>query len=256
MNLDRKGIKGYIRNAQNCPLCGMTHAVMVPGIVKIDSTKRQRVPDQGYSFCNCKNIWFTDWKNINQDCYDEDYFDRYNNEVVSKAIARYSEYFPILENVKSFMEIGCINESLLDKAKEEGWTTYALDINESVKGKHTRVIGDVEDRGSLKKVPLVDVIWASHIFEHFKDPIQVAKNLYYKLSDKGYLFVAMPDPWFIDYNKPHEWDHWVIREHHILWDMDSFIDSMLEIGYKLVANKRNCISYNVCNRDFHVLLQK
>ena len=256
MSLDRKGMNGYMDNAQNCPLCGMTHPVTVLGIVRDKKCARKQVPDRGYSFCNCANIWFTDWANIDQDCYDAEYEKRFSSPIVSKAIALYSKYFPMLENVNSFLEIGCINEALLDKAKEEGWATYALDINENVKGNHTRVTCDVESRGSLKSFPRVDVIWASHIFEHFKDPLMVAFNLRHKLSDNGYLFVAMPDPWFINFTKPHEWDHWVLREHHILWDMDSFIDKMIEIGYDLVMSKRNCLSDGICNRDYHILFKK
>jgi len=255
MNLDRKGTNGYMDNAQKCPLCGMTHPVTVLGVVRDKQGKRKQVPDKGYSFCNCNNIWFTDWSNMDQDCYDESYKDRYDNPITSKAIAAYSRYFPMLENVKKFLEIGCINEALLDKAKEQGWDTFAADINPTVQGKHTRITCNVEDKKSLENLPKMDVIWASHIFEHFKDPIQVAFELKYKLNKGGYLFVAMPDPWFINFNKVYDWDHWAIREHHILWDMDSFCDVLIKLGYKLVMSKRNCLTDMICNRDYHLLFQ-
>lgn len=256
MSLDRQGIKGYMPKVQMCPLCGMTHPIVVSGVIKAGGNVRKTVPDQGYSFCNCNNIWFTDWKNIDQDCYDYNYMKNYDCEVVNKALKRYADYFQIFENVKTFIEIGCINETLLDEANKIGWETYALDINPSVVGRHKRIIGDVEDASKLEQLPNTDVFWASHIFEHFRYPLKVAKNLYDKTNDGGYLFVAMPDPWFINWHKPLEWDHWVIREHHILWDMDSFIDRLIEIGYKLVHYQRNCLSGGVCNKDFHIIFQK
>jgi len=161
-----------------------------------------------------------------------------------------------MEGIKSFLEIGCINDALLDEAKKEGWETYALDINESSNSKHNHIIGNIEDESVMDSIPQVDAIWASHIFEHFHYPLKVAQDLYDKLNPGGYLFVAMPDPWFINWNTPLQWDHWVLREHHILWDMDSFIDKLLEIGYQLVFAKRNSITDCICNRDYHIMLKK
>src|SRR3990167_3470398 len=48
---------------QHCPLCGNPHRMMIRGnYVKND--KWERYPDIGYSFCNCRNIFYTKWENV------------------------------------------------------------------------------------------------------------------------------------------------------------------------------------------------
>lgn len=255
MNYDSKGIKGYIRNPQNCPFCGMTHKIIVDGVVINDNNEKKRVPDQGYSFCNCRNILFTDWRNIRHDVYDELYFKRYSTPSAYEIVGRYSNYFDDLENVKTFMDVGSINDALLDKASEK-WKVYGVDINENILSKHERFTGNIEDSSFFAGLPKVDVVWMSHIFEHLQHPIELADLLRSKINDGGYLFVSMPDPWFIDWRNPYAWDHWVLREHHIMWDMDSFIDMMIDLGYKLVFAKRNSFSKFICNFDYHILFKK
>jgi predicted SAM-dependent methyltransferase len=245
---------------QTCPLCGERQPIYVSGLVHGLEDYNQMMPvlDRGYSFCNCNNIFFTDWNNIDQRVYNESYRKRYLNEITTKYLESYANYFPRLkklnENIKTFSEIGCINEAVLNKAKLEGWETIGIDINPNVTSEnHKIVIWDVEQYKTDMKF---DVIWASHIFEHFKDPLKVAENLYGALNENGLLFVAMPDPWFINWEHPHRWQHWVMREHHILWDMDSFIECMEKIGYKCVMSKRNQAGDFVCSGDFHLLFMK
>jgi SAM-dependent methyltransferase len=252
--------------AQICPLCGTEHPIFIQGIVRNPEKERMFLPvlDRGYSFCNCRNIFFTDWSNMDSRVYDEGYHDKYQTKESTEAIRRYSEYFPLMiehKAIESFAEIGAINTALLDEAKEMGWKTTGIDINPNAKSdKHEIMIWDVESglNGDYGRAmtDTFDVIFASHIFEHFKDPLKVAKNLKAALNDSGLLFVAMPDPWFIDWTRPHTWVHWHLREHHILWDMESFIEALEELGYKCVFSKRNDTPKFTCWGDYHLLFQK
>ena len=246
---------------QTCPLCGMRHPILVQGLVESpeDSNKKCIVLDRGYSFCNCNNIFYTDWSNMDSRVYNEAYAQKYNSDGMSKLMYKYVEsYYPALQklnpNIKVFAEIGAINPTLLDAAQELGWETTCIDINPNVKYEtHKVVINNVEDDGLDEQV---DVIWASHIFEHFKDPLKVARNLYDSLNEDGILFVAMPDPSFIDWRDPHTWVHWHLREHHILWDMESFIEQMEKIGFTCKVKNRNCGLGFICFGDYHLIFQK
>jgi hypothetical protein len=67
----------------------------------------------------------------------------------------------------------------------------------------------------------------------------------------------MPDPYFIPWNNPLQWAHWVVKEHHILWDMDSFIDVCLEKGFNLEYNRRiSGVYFNNLSGDFNIILRK
>ena len=48
---------------QECPLCGASQRMMIKGNYVKDN-KWERYPDMGYSFCNCRNIFFTKWENL------------------------------------------------------------------------------------------------------------------------------------------------------------------------------------------------
>lgn len=237
--------------------------MLVKGTVVINplvSNEVELVADQGYSFCNCKNIFFTSWKNINQSVYNDDYTARYESEVILKMVSEFVQrYMPEFKNTKgkTFLEIGAANTYVLDYAKEQGWETYGSDINETspIAKKHKCIIGNVEDKQTVEKFPMSDVIWMSHIFEHFEKPLDVARNLFDKLNPGGYLLIAMPDPWFINWGNPYHWGHWHIREHHIMWDMDSFIDELLPMGYELHLAKRNTLKY-LCRGDMHLIFRK
>ncbi len=246
---------------QTCPLCGMEHPIIVQGLVVSPEDDNLRMPvlDRGYSFCNCSNIWYTDWSNMDGRVYDETYEQKYNIDGIAELIGKYAEiYYPILKNInpniEKFSEIGAINHKLLDEAKALDWETLGVDINPNVASKDHRIdICDVEKYALKEKQ---DVIWASHIFEHFKDPLKVAENLYNSLNKDGILFVAMPDPFFIDWTRPHTWVHWHLREHHILWDMDSFIEKLEDMGYECVLQKRNDSTGFVCYGDYHLIFKR
>lgn len=224
---------------QACPLCGMRHPVYVQGSVKLYGTDKFILhPEKGYSFCNCANIWYTDWKNIEYSRYNRKYKEKYeikqfvvNSKFYVKTLI--SKFVNLKPKINSFLDIGCGFFYLLDRVKEQlGWDTYAVDINESLKtDKHTLIRGNVEDDEVFDKLPVVDVIWASHIFEHFNDPLKVAKKLLTKLTNGGILYIAMPDPYFIPFQRPDAWAHWCLHEHHIMWDMESFAEKLFNTGY-------------------------
>lgn len=246
---------------QTCPLCGVNHPILVQGLVSNPEDVNQKMPvlDRGYSFCNCSNIFYTDWSNMDPSIYDEEYNDRYNNDNITDSINKYADvYYPVLKgfnpDIQKFAEIGSINHVLLDRASEEGWETLGIDINPNVTSENHKIdICDVE-KYTLKEKQ--DVIWASHIFEHFKDPLKVAENLYNSLNDDGILFISMPDPYFINWTEPHNWVHWHLREHHIMWDMDSFIEKLEDIGFECVQAIRNDGAGFICYGDYHLMFKK
>jgi len=62
---------------------------------------------------------------------------------------------------------------------------------------------------------------------------------------------------FIDWKgDPYEWVHWVHKEHHIMWDMDSFVDVIKENGFEIVFAKHNLTQEFSCWGDFHILAKK
>lgn len=50
---------------QDCPLCGRANRIVLKGVYVKDN-KIEKYPDIGYSFCNCKAIFYTRKENVTE----------------------------------------------------------------------------------------------------------------------------------------------------------------------------------------------
>lgn len=147
---------------QKCPLCGTTQPMMIRGLW-VDGDEHRLYPDMGYSFCNCRNIFFTKWENITE-------------------------------------EVDSLNN---------------------------------------RKFPLKEL----------KD--------YFDAVESGYKFcITMVDPYFCDWKNPHSYVGFNPRKNYILWDMDSFIDECLKIGFEVRGFKRDMDSDSKTPECYHIHLKK
>ena len=241
-----------------CPLCNEEQDTIINGHYPIP--EKQEIAfdkENGFAFCNCRDIFFGDWKNIEQAVYDSKYTDKYQGEVTNKYFRQYfATYYPIIKPLKSsgkFLEIGCVNKTLLDCFKTAGFDTYSLDIIEHSWEGHNNITADFEKYRTNDKFA---VVWASHVFEHFKRPVEAFTSVFEVLENGGVCFIAMPDPYFIDWNQPYSWGHWHLREHHIMWNMDSLCAQLEELGFEIVQAIHNIGSEFVCNGDMHLIIRK
>lgn len=240
---------------------------MVSGTVLHPETGvRSAVADRGYSFCNCRNIFYTDWSNIDHRVYDESYVTRYKSDFVDKSMGEYARiYLPkIMGEIEAkgyFIEIGSPNNTLLKRAQDVGFTPARIDLGVTPDDGIETINSDFESPALFGKVAQqikgeISVIWTSHVFEHFRDPINALRSCFALLKEGGLLFVAMPDTFFIDMNNVYSWANWQLREHHILWDMDSFIELCEEEGFECVYKHRNLFGNFTCNGDMHLMFKK
>lgn len=231
---------------QPCPYCGQKQPVYIRGIWMSADAKGmldQMVhPDMGYSFCNCKNIWYTNWSNIWQTTYNDEYADKHKVFTVDSVWAEYfngmaPKLLPETDLTgKKFMDLGSVTSSLLDIVKTYGFDTTGVDIFEHKDFGHKQIIGDFE---KIEFKDKYDIIWASHIFEHLYDPLKALKKCYDILNPDGRIFVAMPDVFFIDWDYVYGWMNWHVREHHIFFDMDIFAKEAEKIGFEVLMKRRN-----------------
>jgi len=213
--------------------------------------------DEGYSFCNCKNIWFTEWRHIDQGSYfnphyTEDHKQEGYKEHLHKLFEHYSRDLFIHGNTgKKLLDLGYVVDYFLDIAKNYGYETTGLDIAPH-KGSSHRLIQANFDKDTIDEK--FDVIVANHFFEHIQYPIEAISKCYYMLKDGGLLFVSMPDPFQINWSNPNLWAHWLIRQHYIMWDMDSFCGEVEKTGFRTKFKIRNFDVRPL--RDYHLLFKK
>lgn len=223
-----------------CPICGK------------DCIEIERV---AWYECGC-GVVFQNYDNL-KNVYNEEYFDKYNH---SKAKDYYDnqskEFIPVIKKYISgnrFLEIGNSNDFILDSALWYEFAPEKIDINKnSLQSQHKTYIGDFESHVFDKTY---DCIWASHVWEHFKDPLEALRKVHCLLRKDGCLYISMPDLYYF-YNGT-KFGHFHRKEHYIMWTMERFIEIAEQIGFKVIMKLRNdtpgrFISWN----DFHIILQK
>lgn len=195
---------------------------------------------------------------MKQGVYNAQYHERYDSEALRPCYQRcaefYSKYilFPNKEELK-FLEIGAINTYVLDLFAQKGFKTSGLDIHDHPLKAHDLIVCDIEKFEPKEKF---DVIWASHVFEHLKDPIAVVKKCNEILNEDGYIYIGMPDPYFLDLNQPEKFGHWHIFEHHIMWEMESFCEVLRENGFEIIFKHHNTGTDFICTLDFGIVAKK
>jgi len=231
---------------QSCPYCGQRQPIYIRGIYMGVDAKgmldQQVHPDMGYSFCNCKNIWYTNWSNIWQATYNAEYAEKHK---VFATAGVWKEYLSSLGFMlfgdadvtgKKFLDVGSIVPGLLDVAKTYGFETCGLDIFDHKDFGHRLIVGDFEKMEISEKF---DIIWASHIMEHLYDPLVALQKCFNLLNPDGRIFISMPDVFFIDWDFVYGWMNWHVREHHIFFDMDVFCREAEKVGFEILMKRRN-----------------
>ena len=140
---------------QPCPLCGTKQPMMIRGLW-VEGNEKRLYPDMGYSFCNCKDVFFTKWENITEQ---------------------------------------------------------------------------------------------TEFLNNRRDTIAELKKLYDTVELGLKLNVNIIDPFFCDWNNPHEYTGFDPRRNFILWDMDSFVNECLAVGFQVRGAKRDFV-------DLYAILQE
>ena len=67
--------------------------------------------------------------------------------------------------------------------------------------------------------------------------------------------ISMLDPFFINWNCPHEMWHWQCRKVYILWDMESFVEECKKVGFEIVNYWRDMDVESKTPQNFHVTVR-
>lgn len=104
---------------------------------------------------------------------------------------------PFFHNSKNLLEIGPGTGLALRMFEDEGFNVTGIESNENyVKFINQKLKRGLCIKGFFEDIELeqkFDVIWLSHCFEHVVRPDLLLKKCKNHLSDKGFIFIAVPD---------------------------------------------------------------
>lgn len=193
-------------------------------------------------------------------------------QVKSKSQHAGRTYAPLIEELtygRMMLDVGFCADHNMELFKERGWLTWGIDINQAVDHKSNIFVGDFETadfdlkgKDFKKKLGVetvkreFDLIWMSHVFEHFKNPIAVLQKAYELLSETGVLYIATPEIDFLHKTGVPGWRHWKKDEHYILWSERALKRELERVGFNVIMARRNFSSRFVSWYDVHIIAQK
>jgi len=235
------------RQQQNCPLCGQLQTIMLRGkVADIETGVYNVVGDKGYSFCNCRNIFFTNWKNIDLTRYDENYIRHAMGDQedrileVEKQWEIVNRFYP---KAKSLLNVGDYEERFLDYIKSRDWSNMNLTTIDLIprESKYHFICANFEDWDTEERF---DIVWMSHFMEHIKDPRKALEKVKKILNPGGILFNAMPDTNHVNWGDYSEFP-FLTAEHHILWNVHDWITFVEETGLRCIYKN---LSFDVISK--------
>ena len=234
---------------KHCPICG----VQTNYVYNITDGKEETV----WYRCPCGVIFLEEQPK--HDTYNDKYVAGYSEykdaDLVQIHAAR--TYAPLIEELtygRKMLDVGFCLPYNMDFFKERGWIAKGLEINSFFKDRKDVLCGDFEECGDLKDQ--FDLIWMSHVFEHFKDPIKALKKAYDLMPENGVLYIATPDIDFISKTGVGSFPHWKSHEHYVMWTERALVRELERVGFNIVMKRRNYSSRFTGWYDVQILCQK
>lgn len=195
-----------------------------------------------------------------EDVYKAEYVDNYlglGQKYIDMCHYPVRVYAPIIEELtygRKMLEVGFISHFFMQEMSKRGWLTWGIDVIGGTDDNDRIYKGDFEsyDFKGLK----FNLIWLSHVFEHFKDPKAVLKKCYDLLAEDGVIYIATPDTDFIHTRSAAGFPHWKRDEHYIMWNKESLVKEIEKNGFDVIMARRNYEQRWVSYDDVQVLAQK
>lgn len=94
-------------------------------------------------------------------------------------------------------------------------------------------------------------------FQHVQDQLWYLRNKFKEMKSGEEWFLWMPDPFFVEWsNSPYDFLHWNPRMNYIIWDLDSFYQTVAEIGFSVLSAIRQMDVYAKHPQTMEFLLRK
>lgn len=156
--------------------------------------------------------------------------------------------------------------------KDRGWLTWGIDNNKDLEPGGNIYKGDFisydfspnvseEDMKKMLGTNVIDkrvfdLIWMSHVLEHFSDPCRAIRRAYDLLSESGVLYISTPDIDFIQKTGLSGYPHFKGNEHYLMWSEPALKREVERIGFKVIMSRRNFSTRFSAWYDIHLICQK
>ncbi|MEP0367914.1 MAG: class I SAM-dependent methyltransferase [Cyclobacteriaceae bacterium] len=129
-------------------------------------------------------------------------------------------------SVGSILDYGCGTGHFLKHMQNKGWQVSGIEPDQStnIKASDKTKVKINTTLSELSRQQEFDIITAWHVIEHVHDLQQTIKGLRNKLSESGFMFIALPN--HNSYDAMHYKEHWAaydVPRHLYHFSQDSFM---------------------------------
>lgn len=242
-----------------CPICGGLAKVKSLAFYHGKVVSSAYLPDYiaGWFYCKDCECIYQDKANLEiSTTYDEAYHLKYR-DMGPAVFCQTQTFLPEVEKQtsgRSLLDVGDSQPFVARCAHARGWFPTMLDMNPAVKdAPFPSLCGNFEDFDFEDR--RYNCIWASHILEHFIDPLVALKKMYGLLYEKGCLYLAAPDAFFVMTGRAV--DYLPRTEHHIIFTLQAMLKHVQKVGFKVIFKGRNSQQGNFPTwLDWHIVAQR
>ena len=250
-----------------CPICG----VQTNNVYRVEDVKKQI---SNWYNCGCGVTFQGDPPQHGG--YNTEYSERYTiDKNKSSVIHAGRVYAPIIEELtygRKMLDVGFASAHNMNFFDRRGWLVWGIDVNEDLpyggnlhKGDFTTY--DFSPNISSEQLSeeigrdvdvsqKFDLIWMSHVFEHFDNPIAAIRKSYNLLDETGVLYISTPDIEFVNKTGVTGFPHFIKDEHNIMWTERALKRELEREGFKVVMSRRNYSSRYISWFDIQIIAQK
>ena len=166
-------------------------------------------------------------------------------------------YAPLIEELtygRKLLDVGFGIPNVMKFYEDRGWIVTGIDIN----SEYSEMNNVINENFEIKEKfdDQYNLIWMSHVLEHFNDPVEVLKKAYDLLPEDGVLYIATPDIDFINKTGVSAYPHWKPKEHYIMWSERALKRELEKIGFKIITCRRNFTARFSSWYDIQLIAQK
>jgi len=217
--------------------------------------------------CNCGVIWqgklpqsLTSTDSMKK-LYNEDYINSYlqgGDKYIRISQYPVRVYAPLIEELiygRMILDVGFNTTFLMQAFQKRGWVAHGIECNAVTKKSERIFNGDFEYYEFPKDLKF-NLIWMSHVLEHFRNPIRALEKARDMMKEDGVIFIATPDTDFVVTRTSSGFPHWKMREHYIMWNIESLSKELERIGFNVILQRRNYDQRFANWDDLHIIAQK
>lgn len=238
---------------KQCPICGA-----LTFLVYHMQTKEEL---SHYWHCRCGVVFQEKCPEIVvENIYNEKYVESYigmGNKYINAVKYPVRLYAPLIEELtygRKMLDVGFLSHFFMQEMSKRGWLTWGIDFVHGVSDSERIIKGNFETHDF--KDQKFNLIWMSHVFEHFKSPKNIIKKCYDLMPEDGVLYIATPDTDFIHTRSNSGFTHWRRDEHYIMWSKEALTRELEKAGFDVVMVRRNYEIRFTSWDDIQIIAQK